>query len=231
MCLLVLVHRTVPGRPVVVGANRDERYDRGGEPPRRAGAIVSPIDPEAGGTWIGATDAGLFVGIANRRDPAPAPPAPRSRGLLVADLLRAPSVEALEASLRAEEAGRYRPFALLAADPAAALHARWDGRALAIERLGPGVHILSNLRGPRDFDVALVTAALEPFASPEGVFDRLADLLRRHDPGPFGAVTPCLHGPDRGTTSSAIIAAGGDGGLFYLHAQGPPCRTAYEPAA
>ena len=34
MCLLILHHRTIPGYPVVVGANRDEARDRPSEPPR-----------------------------------------------------------------------------------------------------------------------------------------------------------------------------------------------------
>ena len=54
MCLLALFFRVVEDAPVVVGANREEIYRRGGEPPRILDGPVralAGIDPAAGGTW------------------------------------------------------------------------------------------------------------------------------------------------------------------------------------
>ena len=52
MCLVALLYRVVPGAPVVVGANREEAYARGGNPPRLLEDPVPALagtDPVAGG--------------------------------------------------------------------------------------------------------------------------------------------------------------------------------------
>src|SRR3954447_20357315 len=92
MCLLALFYRAVGDAPVVVGANREEFYARGGLPPRLLGgrpAVLAGLDPAAGGTWLGVNEHGLLVALTNRPKSA-VPPRPRSRGLLVRDLLRGP---------------------------------------------------------------------------------------------------------------------------------------------
>ncbi|ELK45622.1 hypothetical protein D320_21146, partial [Haloferax sp. BAB-2207] len=71
MCTLILAWQVFEDAPVVVAANRDEQLGRPAEPPRRwengdGPAIVAPRDAEAGGTWVGYNDAGVFVGITNR---------------------------------------------------------------------------------------------------------------------------------------------------------------------
>ena len=71
MCTLIVLHRCVPGRPLVVAANRDEFLSRPAEGPAiregRGGRILSPLDLEAGGTWLGLNDRGVFVGLTNLR--------------------------------------------------------------------------------------------------------------------------------------------------------------------
>ena len=57
MCTLIVLHRCVPGRPLVVAANRDEFLARPAEDmavrEREGGQVLSPLDLEAGGTWVG----------------------------------------------------------------------------------------------------------------------------------------------------------------------------------
>ena len=76
MCTLIVLHRCVPGRPLVVAANRDEFLDRPAEGPAlrssRTGQIVAPRDLEAGGTWVGVSARGVFAGLTNLR-PTTAP--------------------------------------------------------------------------------------------------------------------------------------------------------------
>src|ERR1700682_4747780 len=89
MCLLALFFRAVPDAPLVVGANREEFYARGGEPPRLLDGpvrAVAGVDPTAGGTWFGVNEHGLVIALTNRIKSQP-PARPRSRGLLVRDLL------------------------------------------------------------------------------------------------------------------------------------------------
>src|SRR6516162_2634721 len=106
MCLLALFFRAVDDAAVVAGANREEYYQRGGEPPRLLdGAVhtVAGVDPVAGGTWFGVNACGVLVAVTNRAK-SETPDRPRSRGLLVRELLECPSAAAaVERAVRALE--------------------------------------------------------------------------------------------------------------------------------
>ena len=105
MCLLALFYKTVADAPLIVGANREEFYARGGEPPRildGACRAVAGIDPAAGGTWFGVNEKGVVIAVTNRQS-SRVPNTPRSRGLLARDLLTCPSAKRAEE--RAKTAG------------------------------------------------------------------------------------------------------------------------------
>src|SRR5436305_14017005 len=110
MCLIALFFRAVEDAPLVVGANREEFYARGGEPPRLLDGparAVAGLDPAAGGTWLGLNAHGVLVAVTNRRK-SRVPPLPRSRGLLARDLLGCESAAAaVEAATRALAGGGY----------------------------------------------------------------------------------------------------------------------------
>src|SRR5579884_2271185 len=96
MCLLALFYRVAEDAPVVVGANREEYYSRSGEPPRLLEGplrAVAGIDPVAGGTWLGVNERGVLAAVTNRQK-LDTPAQPRSRGLLVRELLTYPSAAA-----------------------------------------------------------------------------------------------------------------------------------------
>ena len=83
MCLLALFFRVAEDAAVVVGANREEAYARGGTPPQVLEGpprAVAGLDPTAGGTWLGVNGHGLLVAVTNRPK-SEAPAQPRSRGL------------------------------------------------------------------------------------------------------------------------------------------------------
>src|SRR5207249_505079 len=89
MCLLAVYFRVAVDAPVIVGANREEFYARGGEAPRLMGQscrVLAGRDPRAGGTWLGVNEHGVVVAVTNRPT-SHVPAAPRSRGLLTRDLL------------------------------------------------------------------------------------------------------------------------------------------------
>src|SRR3982751_2461325 len=103
MCLLAIFFRVAEDAPLVVGANREEAYARGGLPPQLLDGetrAVAGLDPVAGGTWLGVNEHGVLVAVTNRRK-SDLPVQPRSRGLLVRDLLACPT-----AAAAAEQAGR-----------------------------------------------------------------------------------------------------------------------------
>src|SRR5262245_52061241 len=146
MCLVAFFFRMVDDAAVVVGANREEFFARGGEPPQRldeTGSIVGGRDPVAGGTWFGVNGRGVVVAVTNRLK-TEAPAQPRSRGLLARELLACPSAKvAAQLAARELSSNRYAGcnVVCLDADDAVVLEAAdW----LRVRPLPPGVHVLTN---------------------------------------------------------------------------------------
>ncbi len=105
--------------PVIVASNRDEFYSRKSSSPgvlAREPLVLGGQDLEAGGTWMGVNQRGLWVGIANRLSDTQIGPERRSRGLLCMDLLSKSSCEDALPDLRKIPEGRYNPFYLIVAD-------------------------------------------------------------------------------------------------------------------
>jgi hypothetical protein len=143
MCTLVLVVPSLGG-VLQVAANRDEFLARPASPPVRSadGRWFAPRDLEAGGTWLGVSASGLFVGVTNRHS-GPRDTSRRSRGLLVLDALESPDAATLHRRLSGLDAGAYNGFHLAYADGTFAGLTWGDGSLLRQERLGPGVHVLT----------------------------------------------------------------------------------------
>jgi uncharacterized protein with NRDE domain len=232
MCLLALFYRVVEDAAVVAGANREEFYDRGGEPPRvLAGPLraVAGVDPAAGGTWFGVNEKGVLVAVTNRRQSRP-PARPRSRGLLARDLLACPTAAAaVERATRELGQGRYAGCNFLCADAehAAVIHA---GDWLRVRPLPPGLHVLANgdVNDATDRRVghALWWLGQRPYAAAGHCVRALQELCAQHEPG---SPAMCLRGAEGGTVSSSVVALRRPLGTgTYLHAQGPPDRTPYE---
>lgn len=91
MCLILIAYRVVSEAPLIVGANRDENFNR-----PTAAAEVWPDQPNifAGrdlqerGTWLGVSTEGRFAAIANRNRANELDEKRYSRGLLVSDFLK-----------------------------------------------------------------------------------------------------------------------------------------------
>jgi uncharacterized protein with NRDE domain len=231
MCLLALFFRVVEDAAVVAGANREEFYRRGGEPPRLLDGplrAVAGVDPVAGGTWFGVNEKGVLVAVTNRAK-SDVPPAPKSRGLLVRELLGCPTAEAVvNHAVRALEREPYAGANFLCADAgrAVVLHA---GDWLRVRPLPPGVHVLAN-RDVNDPDDPRVSYALDwlerwRYATADDAVRELRRLCARHEPD---HAPVCFREAERGTVSSSLVVLRGslaDG--TYLHAQGPPDTTPY----
>lgn len=90
MCLILIAYRIDSEIPLIVGANRDEHYDR-----PTAGAsfwsdkpnIFAGRDLQARGTWLGVNTDGRFAAIANRNRANGVDEKRNSRGLLVSEYL------------------------------------------------------------------------------------------------------------------------------------------------
>jgi uncharacterized protein with NRDE domain len=231
MCLLALYFRVAEDAPVVVGANREEFYARGGSPPRLLPGplpALAGLDPAAGGTWLGVNAGGLLVAVTNRPRSRP-PGKPRSRGLLVRDLLTLPDARTA-ADVAARELGgdRYLGCNLLCADAERAVVLQ-AGDWLRVRPLPPGIHVLGNGDVNDDGDARVTFARVRLAEGPQArAADCVAGLRRLcplHEP-PDEPI--CFRAPLRGTVSSSILALTlPPRPNVYLHAQGPPDVTPY----
>jgi uncharacterized protein with NRDE domain len=232
MCLVALFFRVVEDAPVVVGANREEYYARGGEPPQ---LFPGPVrfaagrDPVAGGTWLGVNEHGVLVAVTNRPK-LEQPDQPRSRGLLTRELLACPSAKAAaDLAARELDTGRYAGCNFLCADARDAVVLQ-GGDWLRVRPLPPGLHVLTNQdvndRSDPRLAYVLWWLAERPYAVAADCVAALRDLCGQN--GASGTPPVCLRGDGRGTVSSSILTlkprlAEGK----YLHAQGPPDVTPY----
>jgi hypothetical protein len=241
---------------LVVAANRDEQLDRPSEPPAVRDwepDVLAPVDEDAGGTWIGYNEHGVFVAITNRWVDGSFG-GERSRGLLVRDALRSDTAEdAARFVERAVREDEYSGFNLVVADENAALYFEWDGQ-LAVSNLQPGVHVVVNVGADGDYRIPGVCGddaeqqaqnadRLRELLTPEpgeddgSWLDRAGTAISDHEYG------VCVHGetPEGssddssgrrsaggfGTRSSSLVVLGEDE-RSYQYADGPPCRTTYR---
>lgn len=232
MCLVALFYRVAEDAPVVLGANREEFYSRGGTAPsRHEGALpfVAGTDPVAGGTWLGVNAHGVVIAVTNRRR-SEIPKTPRSRGLLVRQLLELPTAkEAADVATRELDRQLYAGCNLVCVDAhhAIVLH---NGDWLRVRMLPPGLHLLANRDVNDESDdrsgYAAHWLAQRPSRFAENCLVALRQLCGLHEPG-MPAV--CLRGPEHGTVSSSLLALRPRlADSEYLHAQGPPDRTPYS---
>jgi hypothetical protein len=209
--------------------NRDESQRRGrARPPERLelGGVraLAPVDADAGGTWIGVNEFGLALGLLNAWE-AETPRAPRSRGLLVRELLGARGAEEALARLAREPLERYRAFTLALLEPgrAPALRA-WDGRALAAPaaRLPLSSSSLDHARAQAERERVLARALAAGGASER---ELLEGFQRSHEPerGPW---SPCMHRADAATVSASQVRVEART-VALRYAGGPPCTTEF----
>ncbi len=237
MCLLALFYRVVDDAPIVVGANREEFYAHGGEPPQVLDGPLLSVggrDPVAGGTWLGVNERGVLIALTNRRK-SQRTHAPRSRGLLVRKLLGCASA-AEAADLAGQELQRnpYEGCNLICVDAERAVGVQ-AGDTLRVCLLPPGLHVLANtdIDDCRDRRVAHVREWLgqRTYRDSTECLEALREVCAQHQPE-FPPI--CFRGAGRGTVSSSLIVlpvgpAGCDLARgWYLHAQGPPDSTPYE---
>jgi mutator protein MutT len=259
MCTIAILHGVVRDAPLVIAANRDELLGRRSQPPSlldAARGVVGGTDLEAGGTWLAARADGRFAAVTNQRVMAAPMIGRRSRGVIVRELIASDDPDGYVAALdpRASasmnliwgRAGRVR-----------IAYARAEAGTLAIEEVGPGVHVLCNdrlgapgfPRGARlaraiEAAMAAIVAGADGAPSWAKVAPRLEALLGDHARSPLAEVPPsdlpaevahavtsvCIHAGGYGTRSASVIGLG-DGVVGYRHADGPPCVTPFVDVA
>ncbi len=234
MCLLAIQYRLVPESPILVAANREERYDRLSTPPSiQSGKprVLCGVDQQAGGTWLGVNQHGMFVGASNRSRLF-APPTPRSRGALCRDLLKTDSArEAVDLGMEELTSGNYDGVNLVIADGESGwvIHGTDDPEVVELEQ-GLSIIANSNVNDPRDERVQMAhrLLTLQTLDSPVK-FLAVASKVFARSPSPPGRPSMVLRGKERGTVSSTLISLGKKPrDAIYQFADGAPDETKFE---
>lgn len=255
MCLLIVLSRVDVGAPLVVLANRDERFDR----PATAATVLAEAGPRvlggrdelAGGTWLAVNEHGVVAGLTNRPSPSGRDPEKRSRGELPLALARhtnaSSAIEELAEQVHSED---YNAAWLLVGDRHSLYYVAVGGSgAPEVECLAPGPYVLGNdpLRGasPKTARVRERVGAIARAAGGDQ-HALLQQVLSDHTipaeaeapsgaeagasgaperPAQLGAA--CVHTDGYGTRSAALIRVPGEGLPQLWVADGPPCRTPF----
>ena len=258
MCTLAIAWRTHPSFPLLVAANRDEFLARPSSPPVVHGEhprIVGGRDVEKGGTWLAVRPDGFFCGLTNRRPETAPDPRARSRGEVVLQVLRAEDPAAAARFVAGLDARLYNGFNLLFGTATALYTACvWPTMtAPEVEAVTPGVHVLPTSRlDATDYpkverlrrrleapmpetwpDVrAVLQAALADHTQPA------PETLPMPGPGAFldartlcALDALCIHLDGYGTRSSTLLALAPGRVMHAEHAEGPPCRNAFQSFA
>lgn len=243
MCTLIILNECVEGFPLVVAANRDERYDRKSQPPkaRQFGNVdfIMPWDDEKDGTWIGVSQQGWFVGLTNQDDGTHHPDA-LSRGKVVARCLEEGNHSAVAKTLVGLDLTQYNPFNLVFGRPGAMFLCRvWEGHELELVPLEQGITVISNDcwgdRYKEKVDWAKHLAhSYTSDSPPEGgiktVVGNLMGILCNHlnngqaKDDPFQSL--CVHDDVHafGTKSTSVITVSNAQDVEYWYSEGHPCR-------
>lgn len=238
MCLILFSWQQNLDYPLILAANRDERYNR----PTRSlhdwqepSGIVGGRDLHAGGSWLAADYRGRFAAVTNVRDQGLVRDNARSRGGLITDFLTndQPLEKWLERLRKARH--QYSGFNLLVGELASGRLVFYSNQSNLLEQVTPGLYGLSNgeLNEPWpkvERGKALLSGCLQSAASPN-VAHLLTLLSDTHQPderllpdtgvglAAERALAPItIRGDLYGTCSSSVLLARADG-LIAMHEQ------------
>ena len=244
MCLLIALFQVVPSAPLIVAANRDERYDRPAvaittlreAQPR----VLGGRDEAAGGTWLAVNEFGVVAGLTNVPSPRGRDTTKRSRGELPVALAAHQDAAAAVAWICATvDPSDYNPCWLLVGDRESLFYVDLTGGRRPVARQLPaGSYVLENApllpRSAKAAHVAGLLAAAGVGQEAVGagaagapgvseVRERLAAVLRHHSPGP-GSTAPGSTAP--AWLSAACVHGNGYGTrsamIVTVGATGPP---------
>jgi hypothetical protein len=239
MCTVILLRRPGHAWPLILAANRDEKFLRAWDPPaahwpERPG-VIGGRDREGGGTWM-ALRGGVVAAVLNRPGSLGPAAGKRSRGELPLIALEADTATAAAARIAALDAGAWRPFNMVLADARAAFFLRGlgDGHPAAVA-LGFGVSMVT-AHEPNDIASPRIARHLPRFVAatapdPSGAWADWEGLLADRTLGPAG-VADALNVPPVqgfGTVCASLLAIPAAGAPVWRFAAGPPDRAPYRP--
>ncbi len=233
MCTVTIIPLHTGGFRLVT--NRDERRSRLAALPPRVMPIgvagsatvrcVWPIDGEAGGTWIGASECGTVLTLLNVNDDAARAATPpreslRSRGGIVLEVLRGLAIGERGASLPAGarlsavarliermELEVYAPFRLVGACDDGVVEFRWDRARLQSRRLNlvPACFVSSGLG---DHRVQPRLALWDGWLARHGATPEAQDEFHRHQWPEHHEISVLMSRADARTVSTTAAEIG-----------------------
>ena len=231
---MAIYYRAVRGTPILVAANREERFDRPTQYPKiQPGSprVVCGIDRKANGTWLGVNQHGLFCAVLNRPKNR-VPLEPRSRGLLCRELLELRT--AREASEYAEKkllTGIYAGANYVCADAKFAAVV-YGGNQIEVMEITPGLHVITNgnMDDFRDERHELVHRMLTLHTLDSAVtFLAVASRTFSRKPDSYGRRGVVMLGKEFGTVSSTLLALSRKiQHAVMQYSPGPPCDHPYD---
>ena len=252
MCLLVFAWQVEPSYPLMVAANRDERFDR----PASSLSVLREHHPRvlggrddlAGGTWLAVNEHGVVAGLTNRPSPQGRDPTKRSRGELPLVLAgRRSASDGVADLVRRVRPSEYNPAWLLVGDRRSLYYVELTtDEPPAVRQLPPGIHVLENAPlvepSPKvDRVCSLMSAASsagKPLwtALPSVLADHTVPISPAVDWMGTGAIprlpatlASCVHTEGYGTRSATLvrIPMTPTARSEMLVADGPPCTAPF----
>ncbi len=231
---MAILYRTVRGVPILVAANREERFDRLTQYPKiQPGSprMVCGIDRKAGGTWLGVNQHGLFCAVLNRPKNL-VPLEPRSRGLLCREMLQLRNArEASEHAADELSTGIYAGANFVCADGKFAAVV-YGGDKIETMEITPGLHVITNgeLDQYRDPRHELLRRMLTLHTLDSAVtFLAVASRTFSRKPDSNGRRGVVILGREFGTVSSTLLALSRKIQHSVLqYSSGPPCDHPYD---
>ncbi len=234
MCTMAIYYRAVRGTPILVAANREERFDRPTQYPKiQPGSprVVCGIDRKAGGTWLGVNQHGLFCAVLNRPKNH-VPLEPRSRGLLCREILELRNArEASEYAADELSTGMYAGANYVCADARFAAVV-YGGNNIEVMEITPGLHVITNgeMDNYRDERHELVHRMLTLHTLDSAVtFLAVASRTFSRKPDSNGRRGVVMLGKEFGTVSSTLLALSRKiQHAVMQYSPGPPCDHPYD---
>ncbi len=218
--------------------NRDERHERAeASPPEVRVAdgvrMITPLDPDGGGTWIAVNQHGLSLCLLNgyraSDDLVPAPQF-RSRGLLVTELATAASARDVLDDVKDRDLSAYRSFDLLVLGPDAPPRlASWNRAANAHRDAQARVPLVSCPVRAGEVRQARTETLLRLVQEYQGVDASVLQVFHesQHPDGWIWSVS--MHHEIAGTRSLSRVRVTADE-VAFTYTPGRPGETAALPA-
>lgn len=220
MCSIIL---RIEPTGTLIAANRDEMVNRAWDPPAthwpEHPGIIAGRDATAGGTWMGLNSHGVMAAILNRHGTLGPATGKRSRGEIPLLALAHPSAAHAALAMSMLDAGAYRSFNLVIADPAGAyVLAGLEQGCPVLNELPTGTWMITSGE-PNEFSLPRIARHQPKFAA--AAFADWPSLLTDNTK-PLESALNIPESQGFATVSAALMSLPANGAPSWQFCPGPP---------